>query len=52
MLCVPSVMILAVISEMHPVMPLSLVGILFLAFEPEIHPTYFMLIVLLVPLGY
>ena len=52
MLCVPSVMILAVISEMHPVMPLSLVGILFLGFEPEIHPTYLVLIVFACSLGY
>ena len=46
MLCVPSVMILAVISEMHSVMPLSVVGILYLGFEPEIHSTYFVLIVI------
>ena len=43
--CVPSVMILAIILESIPWCHL-VVGILFLGFEPEIHPTYFMLIVI------
>ena len=50
MFCVPSVKILAIILESIPWCYL-VVGILFLGFEPEIHPTYIMLIVLLVPLG-
>ena len=45
MVCVSSVMILAVIIESIPWCYL-VVGILFLGFEPEIHPTYFMLIVI------
>ena len=44
MICVPSVMILAIILESIPWCYL-VVGILFLGFEPEIHSTYFMLIV-------
>ena len=44
MFCVPSVMILAIILESIPWCHL-VVGILLLGFEPEIHPTYFMLIV-------
>ena len=44
MLCVPSVMILAIILESIPWCHL-VVGILLLGFEPEIHPTCFMLIV-------
>ena len=44
MICVPSVMILAIILESIPWCYL-VVGILLLGFEPEIHPTYFMLIV-------
>ena len=43
MLCVPSVMILAIILESIPWCHL-VVGILLLGFEPEIHSTYFMLI--------
>ena len=45
MICVPSVMILAIILESIPWCHL-VVGILLLGFEPEIHPTYFMLIVI------
>ena len=45
MICVPSVMILAIILESIPWCYL-VVGILFLGFEPEIHSTYFMLIVI------
>ena len=44
MLCVPSVMILVFILESIPWCYLVL-GILLLGFEPEIHSTYFMLIV-------
>ena len=44
MICVPSVMILAFILESIPWCYL-VVGILLLGSEPEIHPTYFMLIV-------
>ena len=44
MICVPSVMILAIILESIPWCHL-VVGILLLGFEPEIHPTCFMLIV-------
>ena len=44
MICVPSVMILAIILESIPWCYL-VVGILFLGFEPEIHSTYLMLIV-------
>ena len=44
MFCVPSVKILAIILGSIPWCYLG-VGILFLGFEPEIHPTYFMLIV-------
>ena len=51
MFCVPSVKILAIILESILWCYLG-VGILLLGFEPEIHPTYIMLIVLLVPLGY
>ena len=43
MICVPSVMILAIILESIPWCYL-VVGILSLGFEPEIHSTYFMLI--------
>ena len=45
MICVPSVMILAIILESIPWCYL-VVGILSLGFEPEIHSTYFMLIVI------
>ena len=45
MICVPSVMILAIIIESIPWCHL-VVGILSLGFEPEIHPTCFMLIVI------
>ena len=45
MICVPSVMILAIILESIPWCYL-VIGILFLGFEPEIHSTYFMLIVI------
>ena len=45
MFCVPGVMILAVILESIPWCHL-VVGILSLGFEPEIHPTCFMLIVI------
>ena len=45
MLCVPSVKILAIILESISWCYLG-VGILLLGFEPEIHPTYFMLIVI------
>ena len=44
MICVPSVMILAIILESIPWCYL-VIGILSLGFEPEIHPTHFMLIV-------
>ena len=44
MICVPSVMILAIILESIPWCYL-VVGILFLGFWTEIHSTYFMLIV-------
>ena len=44
MFCVPSVKILAIILGSIPWCYLG-VGILFLGVEPEIHPTYFMLIV-------
>ena len=44
MICVPSVMILAIILESIPWCYL-VVGILLLGFEPEIHSTYFILIV-------
>ena len=45
MFCVPSVTILAIILESIPWCYL-VVGILLLGFEPEIHSTYFMLIVI------
>ena len=45
MICVPSVMILAIILESIPWCYL-VVGILLLGSEPEIHSTYFMLIVI------
>ena len=45
MICVPSVMILAIILESVPWCYL-VVGILLLGSEPEIHSTYFMLIVI------
>ena len=51
MFCVPSVKILAIILDSIPWCYL-VVGILFLGLKPDIHPTYIMLIVLLVPLGY
>ena len=44
MLCVPSVMILAITLESIPWCHL-VVGILLLGLEPETHPTHFMLIV-------
>ena len=44
MFCVPSVKILAIILESISWCYLG-VGILLLGFEPEIHSTYFMLIV-------
>ena len=51
MFCVPGVMILAIILESIPWCHL-VVGILLLGSWPEIHSTYLVLIVLLVPLGY